>query len=401
MVDAVRACYAARIPRSPAIMRACHFGRRALLVAVVALAASLATDDGVKGERVSHRQHAMQPPAPPPAKTRTNVHLAPAGTIALPGHGLSLAWSPDGARLAVGGHFRDKATRLRYDTRIADVAAGRLVKSFACHWFWSVSQAWVVHPNYGPVLADGGGDHAVNVWNANGRGSSTCHPGQFLTADGALKQLGEIDGWIVSLAFSPDRRWLAGASRDRTVRIWQVHPGPNAWRVVALWFDPDVGNFLSVDWSPDGRAVVTGDRRGRVAVWDIDPDRDRWDDATIAQFTRVSYEQQAAWFGSHATLTSRTPRWSESGHGVCGMRAGRPTGSAWPLPGRTERSRSSMRPRGGSCNDRRCRRRGRSTVSPGIREAGGSRGAGQTAASMCMALMRTRSTTRSRGTTIS
>jgi hypothetical protein len=177
MVDAVRACYAARIPRSPAIMRACHFGRRALLVAVVALAASLATDDGVKGERVSHRQHAMQPPAPPPAKTRTNVHLAPAGTIALPGHGLSLAWSPDGARLAVGGHFRDKATRLRYDTRIADVAAGRLVKSFACHWFWSVSQAWVVHPNYGPVLADGGGDMRSTSGTRTGGAARPVIPG--------------------------------------------------------------------------------------------------------------------------------------------------------------------------------------------------------------------------------
>ena len=256
-----------------------------------------------------------------------NVHLAPAGTIALPGRGLSLAWSPDGTRLAVGGHFRDKATRLRYDTRIADVASGKLVKSFACHWFWAVSQAWVQHPDYGALLADGGGDHAVKVWNPGARGSTTCHPGQFLGADGALQQLGEIDGWIVSLAFSPDRRWLAGASRDRTIRIWQIHPGPNAWRVVALWFDRDVGNFLSVDWAPDGRAVVTGDRRGRVAVWDVDPERDRWDDATIAQFARTSYEGQASWFGSHTTLTSRTPRWSESGHGVVWNARWAPDGS--------------------------------------------------------------------------
>ena len=61
------------------------------------------------------------------------MHLVPSLTIALPGRGLSVAWSPDGTRLAVGGHFRDKETRLRYDTRVADVAAGALVKSFACH----------------------------------------------------------------------------------------------------------------------------------------------------------------------------------------------------------------------------------------------------------------------------
>src|SRR5262245_17346327 len=254
MVDAARACYAARILRSPALEPTPRFGGRARLLGITVLAALCATEhrglarteDGVHRTRVSHRARAHQPDAPPPPPAtppddppatpppedpRTNVHLVPSLTIALPGRGLSVAWSPDGTRLAVGGHFRDKETRLRYDTRVADVAAGALVKSFACHWFWAVSQAWVDHPDYGPLLADGGGDHAVKVWNPDARGSSTCHPGQFLAADGALQQLGEINGWITSLAFSPDRRWLAGASRDRTVRIWQVHPGPNAWRV--------------------------------------------------------------------------------------------------------------------------------------------------------------------------
>jgi hypothetical protein len=148
--------------------------RRGHLLAVVVLAAWCAAEPSaiarkdaadVHPERISHREHAKQPqpPAPPVKQAPVNVHLAPAGTIALPGRGLSLAWAPDGTRLAVGGHFRDKLTRLRYDTRIADVSAGALMKSFACHWFWSVSQAWVDHPDYGPLLADGGGDHAVKV----------------------------------------------------------------------------------------------------------------------------------------------------------------------------------------------------------------------------------------------
>jgi len=188
MVDAARACYAARILRSPAIEPTPRFGWRARLFGITVMAALYATEhralarteDGVHRPRVSHRARAHQPDAPPPPPAtppddppatppaedpRTNVHLVPSGTIALPGRGLSVAWSPDGTRLAVGGHFRDKETRLRYDTRVVDVAAGALVKSFACHWFWAVSQAWVDHPDYGPLLADGGGDHAVKVWN--------------------------------------------------------------------------------------------------------------------------------------------------------------------------------------------------------------------------------------------
>ncbi len=298
------------------IARRCEGALAALVLLAVAMAPMTVE---ARGDRVSHRQRATrEPTAPPvpPTEPATNVHLAPAGAIALPGRGQSLAWSPDGRRIAVGGHFREKSTRLRYDTRIADVTTGALEKSFACHWYWAVSQAWIDHPDYGQLLADGGGDHAVKIWNPLAPGSTKCNPGQFLDADGARQQLGNIDGWIVSLAFSPDGRWLAGASRDRTVRIWQVHPGPDAWRVVALWFDAAVGNFLSVDWSPDGHAVVTGDRRGRVAVWDVDPDRGAWDEATIAEFARLGYEQQERWFRSHATVTTRIPRWSETGHKV-------------------------------------------------------------------------------------
>jgi WD40 repeat protein len=301
----LRACYAARVHRSPAI---------ALLVTVSL--ATVPTSLHARGGRVSHRQRALEPPPPPPEPEPTNVRLVPAQSIALPGRGLSIAWAPDGRRLAVGGHFREKASRLRYDTRVADVDTGVLEKSFACHWFWAVSQAWVQHPDYGELLVDGGGDHAVKVWDPAAPGSAKCNPGQFLAADGAVEQLGEIAGWIVSLAFSPDGRWLAGASRDRTIRIWQIHPGPTAWRVVALWLDGTAGNFLSVDWAPDGRALVTADRRGRVAVWDFDPERDRWDDPTIAAFARVDYEALPSWCGSHRELTTRTPRWSEAGHGV-------------------------------------------------------------------------------------
>src|SRR5262249_18084807 len=158
-------------------------------------------------------------PDMPRAADPANVWLRPATTIALPGRGLAVSWAPDGAALAVGGHFRDKTTGLRYDTRVADVATGTLRRSFACHYYWVVATAWSDNPCVGAVVADGGGDHAVKVWNANGAGSTRCNPGQFLTADGALRKLGEIGGWTTALAFSPDGRFLAGASRDGTIRI--------------------------------------------------------------------------------------------------------------------------------------------------------------------------------------
>jgi WD40 repeat protein len=239
--------------------------------------------------------------------------MAPATAIALPGRGLTLAWAPDGHALAVGGHFREKATRLRYDTRIADVASGQLVRSFACHWWWVVSTAWVDNPYVGEIIADGGGDHAVKIWDANGPGSTRCEPGQLLAKDGGITMLPRIGGWTTALAFSPDGRFLAGANRDRTIRIWQVEPGRNQWKVVSAIYEEAAGNLLSVAWSPDGRRIAAGDR-GRVVVWSFDPARDRWNDAKVEEFKRVWETAQPGWFRRNAAIAIKTPLWTDGDH---------------------------------------------------------------------------------------
>ncbi len=273
--------------------------------------------------RTPHRPHpphkARRPRAPrtadgghvalPPA----NVRFDAAGTIELPGRGLALAWSPDATRIAVGGRFRERATGLRYDTRVADVASATLEKSFACHYFWVIATAWTQNPFLGEVIADGGGDHAIKLWDPAGSGSATCKPGQFTAADGALRALPEIDGWTTAIAFSPDGRFLAGASRDRIVRVWQLAPGADQFRVVGAIYDREAGNFTSVAWLPHG--LVTGDRRGRVVAWDVDLDRDRWDAGTVADFAALSYEDQVGWCAGNAALVSPAQRWSDGEHG--------------------------------------------------------------------------------------
>ena len=267
-----------------------------------------------------------------PARAEPNQHFVPERTIALPGRGLAVAWSPDGTRVAAAGHFRGSSvlpqppkSNLRYDTKVYDVASGALQKSFDCHGFWVVSLAWADVPELGmELLADGGGDHAVKVWDASGPGSTSCKIGQYLVNDGALPEiaerrvanakgtaslqkrpgLNEINGWILALAFSPDRRWLAGASKDGSLRLWQVAPGRNQWKVARLW-NPRLGEQVtSVAWRPDGRALVTSDRLGRVAVWSFDPrpmpDGDLWDDAAVDDFAD---EDAAAYWNLELSLS--------------------------------------------------------------------------------------------------
>lgn len=241
--------------------------------------------------------------------------LVPMGSIPLPGRGKALAWSPDGDRIAVGGHFQDPTTSLRYDVRIADVAARRLVKSFACHYWWVTAVAWHRYPFLGDVLAEGAGDHAVKLWLAGAPGSTTCKSrGQFRREEGAVAAFYEVNGWTTSLAYSPDGRFLASTSRDRAVRLWELAPGPNQWKVVRVWYDGKAGNLLSVRWTPDGRRLAIGDRVGTVTVWDFDPARDLWNDATIAEYAALPYEKQPGWFTRNAARLAITPRWREAGH---------------------------------------------------------------------------------------
>ena len=200
----------------------------------------------------------------PVADTAVSSHFSAAGHIVTPGRPMSIAWSPGGDKLALGGHFGDKTTGQRYDTRTADVRSRTLLKSYDCHYWWAISQVWSKNPYLGEVIVDGGGDHMVKIWDAAGPGSPKCNPGQFRTDHGALQGLGNINGWITSLAFSPDGKYLAGAGKDRTIRIWQIVPGPNQFRVVKLWYDKPGGQFLSVRWAADGKRLVTGNRSGRV-----------------------------------------------------------------------------------------------------------------------------------------
>ncbi len=278
---------------------------------------------------------------PAVAIAETNQLFAPVQSLALPGRGMAVAWSPDGTRIAAGGHFRGSTvlpqppkSNLRYDTKVYDVASGALLKSFDCHGFWVVSLAWAAVPELGmELLADGAGDHAVKIWDADGPGSTSCKLGQYLVKDGALPEIAErrvtsakgvsvvqkrnglleINGWILALAFSPDRRFLAGASKDGSLRLWQVTPGRNQWKVVRLW-NPRLGEQVtSVSWRPDGRALVTSDRLGRIATWSFDPrpmpDGDLWDDAIVDDFAKQDQSAYWSWNWRYPSRVRREPVW--------------------------------------------------------------------------------------------
>jgi hypothetical protein len=107
----------------------------------------------------------------------------------------SVAFSPDGARLASGS--------VDDTMKVWDARTGQELLSLQGHTVWVTSVAF--SPD-GARLASGSEDHTVKVWDAR--------TGQeLLTLKGPTSE-------VISVAFSPDGTRLASGSLDQTVKVW-------------------------------------------------------------------------------------------------------------------------------------------------------------------------------------
>jgi WD40 repeat protein len=70
-------------------------------------------------------------------------------------------------------------------------------------------------------------------------------------------------GWIISLAFTPDGRRVVGASFEGALRVWDLASGA----IVQTFAGQSSGGNLAV--TPDGRTAFSGAETGTVVAWDL------------------------------------------------------------------------------------------------------------------------------------
>ncbi|WP_339398014.1 hypothetical protein [Tolypothrix sp. LEGE 11397] len=68
------------------------------------------------------------------------------------------------------------------------------------------------------------------------------------------------EGYVYSVAFSPDSKYLATASADKTARIWEVPSGREISRLTN-------NDIKTVVFSSDGKYLATTSNDGTVKVW--------------------------------------------------------------------------------------------------------------------------------------
>jgi WD40 repeat protein len=160
----------------------------------------------------------------------------------------SIAFSPDGKLLAVGGD-----DVYLYDTSgetPKEIAVFKSRVGFGIH-------SMVFSPD-GKLLAFGGGDHSVRVWD--------------VTAAKELFQTKDHRGSVRSVTFSPDGKLLATGSDDKTAILWDIgDSGKLTERSVIKAEDKFGGAVKSVVFAQKGKTLITASSNGTFRTYSVGP----------------------------------------------------------------------------------------------------------------------------------
>jgi len=170
----------------------------------------------------------------------------------------SVSFSPDGKYLASGSS--DSIIKIWH------VVSGTLIRRFGRVAKKSVKYARIIdeliygeesievevvkfHPNAKYIVSIIGGRGIVKIWNIE---------------NGSLVRIFENHDSVCSVSFSPDGKYLAFGSSDKTIKLWRVSDGS-----LIKTLKGHTGVVNSVSFSPDGKYLASGSEDKTIKIWPI------------------------------------------------------------------------------------------------------------------------------------
>ncbi len=175
------------------------------------------------------------------AELETDTRLRVFYNAQIPEPLFGVAFSPDGRQCAIGGEQKVTAA-----ARIIELATGRETLRVEGHS--QVVRGVEFSPD-GRWLATASYDRTVKIWPA-------VPSPDYLSLEGH-------DQAVCALAESPDGRRLATGSLDQTAKIWELNTG-RLWKTLPVGFP-----VVSLAFSPDGSRLATVASENSAKVWPL------------------------------------------------------------------------------------------------------------------------------------
>ena len=154
---------------------------------------------------------------------------------------VNAVWSPDGKLLATETLEEDKNA-----INVWDPMTGELLKVLDGHTEWIWGLTW--SPD-GRFLASGSGDRSIKIWDSNSWSEQ--------------KTIKAHTDQVTCISWSPDGRYLASGSKDNTILLWDVDAGKIKDNLIG-----HAGGINSIAWSLDSRTLASGSNDKTIRLWD-------------------------------------------------------------------------------------------------------------------------------------